>query len=108
MRLQLFARLILLVCLFSQAAVTGAAGSNGAPSAMTREGCAFLGDAEFAQCRQKARTRQDSAPDACIEARQLKQRRCMLDVLENLNRAAGVAPTRRWQGSVSPSSVPGG
>ncbi len=108
MRLQLFARLILLVCLFSQAAVIGAAGSNGAPSAMTREGCAFVGGAEFAQCQREAQTRKDSFPGACIEARQLEQRRCMLDVLENLNRAAGVAPTRRWQGPVSPSSVPGG
>lgn len=101
----LCAGLSLAACMFAQSAPAAAGVEEVAP-AMTREDCAAVGGGEFAQCQRGERRPKDVHADACLDALQLAQRRCMLDVLENLNRDAGVAPTRRWQGPASPTTTP--
>lgn len=102
----LYAGLTLTACLFAQSAISAAAGIEEVAPAMTREDCASVGGGEFAQCQRGARAQKEVHTDACLEARQLAQRRCMLDVLENLNRDAGVAPTRRWQDPATATTTP--
>ena len=85
----------------SMCAIAFAVGSFAAPAAdretsealreqaITREGCITAGAADRARCQAQAKARSKESDGLCEEAMNLRQRMCMLDVLERSHPETG-------------------